>query len=206
MQSVEMNKACRSVVEAWHSCRRRGRGCKISARPVTLAAVVRTYCQDFQCGANAEQDYYANLPTLSEAVERAARAERPDGKRHDHQTRLSKNSLETARRQLTGAPILSCTTFAELHSLIERAILPVPGIGELMVYDTALRIGARMGLEPELVYLHRGTRAGAKAMGLDVSRGWVSLSELPDELRKLAPREIEDCLCIYKNELRKIYA
>lgn len=196
-----MNRACRSAVEVWTSCRRRSRGRKTSARPVTLAAIVRAYCQDFQRGAKAEQDYYANLPTLAEAIERAARAERPDGKRHDHQTRLSNSSLEAARRQLVAVPISSCKTFAELHSLVECTIKPISGIGELMVYDTALRIGARMGLEPEVVYLHRGTRAGAKAMGLDISRGWVALSELPEELMKLKPREIEDCLCIYKSEL-----
>jgi hypothetical protein len=70
-----------------------------------------------------------------------------------------------------------------------------------MVYDTALRIGAKLGLEPEVVYLHRGTRRGVRALGLDADRTFVALGELPHELRALRPHEIEDCLCIYKTEL-----
>lgn len=170
-------------------------------RPVTLAAIVRAYREDHQRGAKAEQDYYANLPTLAEAVERAARAERPDGKRHDHQTRLTRASLETARRRLGDTPIPSVRTFAELLSFVDRTIRPIPGIGELMVYDTALRIGARMGVEPDVIYLHRGVRDGAKALGLDAGSDFVYLHDLPIELRELSPREIEDCLCIYKREL-----
>lgn len=142
--SIQMNRACRSATEIWSSCRRRQRAGKSRPSPVTLSAIVRAYREEFQRGAKAEQDYYANLPTLAEAVERAARAERPDGKRHDHQTRLSSASLREASRRLGNEPIPSCKTFAELHFLIDRTIRPIPGIGVLMVYDTALRIGARM--------------------------------------------------------------
>jgi hypothetical protein len=70
-----------------------------------------------------------------------------------------------------------------------------------MVYDTALRIGAKLGLEPDVVYLHRGTRSGVKVLGMDAGRPFVRPDELPDELRVLRPHEIEDCLCIYKVEL-----
>ena len=70
-----------------------------------------------------------------------------------------------------------------------------------MVYDTALRIGAKLGLEPEVVYLHRGTRSGMKALGLDVGRPFIEVDELPQALRSLRPHEIEDCVCIYKSEL-----
>ena len=42
-------------------------------------------------------------------------------------------------------------------------------MGELVVYDTALRIGARFGLEPEKVYVHRGTREGVRKLGLDAA-------------------------------------
>lgn len=70
-----------------------------------------------------------------------------------------------------------------------------------MVYDTALRIGAKLDLEPEVVYLHRGTRSGMGALGLNISRPFIELHELPRELRSLRPHEIEDCVCIYKSEL-----
>jgi hypothetical protein len=37
------------------------------------------------------------------------------------------------------------------------------------MYDTALRIGAKLKLFPTKVYLHAGTRLGARALGLDDS-------------------------------------
>jgi hypothetical protein len=75
-----------------------------------------------------------------------------------------------------------------------------PASGSLTVYDTTLRIGARLALEPSKVYLHAGTLAGAKALGLDWRGGTIEMSQLPAELRTLAPREAEDVLCIYKDK------
>jgi hypothetical protein len=75
-------------------------------------------------------------------------------------------------------------------------------VGELMVYDTALRIGAFLKLEPVSVYLHAGTKTGAKALGLTVSgKKNINVTDLPKEFRKLKPHEIEDCLCIYKDNI-----
>lgn len=201
-----MNNGCRVALEAWRACRNKGRGPKGRAGPGTLQEIVAAYRKYCQRGAKAEQDYYANLPTLEEAIERAARAERPDGKRHDHQRRLSRSSLEQVRKNLSKTAIQSCETFGDLHSLIERTIRPVRGIGELMVYDTAIRIGARMRLEPEVVYLHSGTRLGARALGFDTSLGFITISKVPSELKALKPREIEDCLCIFKDDLFHICA
>jgi hypothetical protein len=58
-------------------------------------------------------------------------------------------------------------TVRELHALIKRTIHSIGGLRELYTYDMALRIGAFLGLAPEFVYLHRGTRAGARALGLN---------------------------------------
>jgi hypothetical protein len=74
-------------------------------------------------------------------------------------------------------------------------------MGELVVYDTALRIGARFGLEPEKVYVHRGTRDGVRKLGLDARRETIEMDELPAPIRRLTPREAEDFLCIYKDTL-----
>jgi hypothetical protein len=41
---------------------------------------------------------------------------------------------------------------------VKREIGSVHGIGKLMVYDIAHRIGAYLGKPPTLVYSHRGTR------------------------------------------------
>jgi hypothetical protein len=73
-----------------------------------------------------------------------------------------------------------------------------------MVYDTAVRIGAYLGLEPDRVYLHAGTRRGARALGLGAGREWLEIRELPVQFRRLNGRRLEDILCIYKRELDSI--
>jgi hypothetical protein len=171
------------------------------AAPATLTEVVLAYRQNYRPGARPELEYYANLPSLEEAVARASRAERPDGKRHDHQTRIHQNALHQVERRLAKTSLRSYTSFATLHSFLDRRIGSVPGVGELMVYDTALRIGAKLGFEPEVVYLHRGTRSGMRALGLNIGRAFIELHELPRPLRSLRPHEIEDCVCIYKSAL-----
>ena len=92
-------------------------------------------------------------------------------------------------------------SFDELIALIHDLTEPIPGIGELAVYDTALRIGARFGLEPTRVYVHAGTRDGARALGFDGRRTTIEMDELPEPLRGLSAREAEDLLCIYKHSL-----
>ena len=64
-------------------------------------------------------------------------------------------------------------------------VRPIPKIGELAVYDTALRIGARFGLEPEKVYVHAGTRDGAHALGFDRRLAVIEMDELPVPIQQL---------------------
>jgi hypothetical protein len=77
------------------------------------------------------------------------------------------------------------------------------GIGELYVYDTAFRLGAYLALLPVDVYLHTGTRAGARALKLNVDRKFIPIDEFPTALRHLQAHEIEDFLCIYKSKLQE---
>lgn len=69
--------------------------------------------------------------------------------------------------------------FSELFKLLEAAVEPIPGLGELYVYDTTLRIGSKLNLFPEEVHLHAGTRQGARALGLDAHAETLSMTELP---------------------------
>ena len=80
----------------------------------------------------------------------------------------------------------------------------IHGIGELAVYDIACRIGAFLGLSPERVYLHAGTREGARALGLRGAS--VRKMDLPRAFGRLSPGEIEDCLCIYNADIRRLTA
>jgi len=124
-----------------------------------------------------------------------------DGAKLSHQRRIPETSLSEARDRLLEnlAALRASKTFDELHDSIEAMIRPIRKIGELAVYDITLRIGARFGIEPDKVYLHRGTRDGAKALGLEFRKSALELGELPKPLRVLTAREIEDVLCIYKD-------
>ena len=92
-----------------------------------------------------------------------------NGKRHYHQRRIPGAALEKSRERLLAelTALRGAKTFDELFKLVNTLIRPIPGIGELAVYDTALRIGACFKLEPEKVYVHAGTREGARALGFD---------------------------------------
>jgi hypothetical protein len=96
--------------------------------------------------------------------------------------------------------------FAELFALIDAAMEPMPGLGELYVYDTSLRIGSRLNLLPEKVYLHAGTRRGARALGLNARAATLDVSDLPKSFRILRPHEIEDVLCIFRDQLKTLRA
>jgi hypothetical protein len=80
------------------------------------------------------------------------------------------------------------------------SLLAIHGIGALMIYDIAHRIGAYFGKAPSLVYLHQGTKEGAAILGFNCET--LDPAVLPAPFSKLTPAEIEDCLCIYKDELR----
>lgn len=81
-------------------------------------------------------------------------------------------------------------------------LIRIKGIGDLTVYDTAVRIGYSFGLHPEKVYIHRGAKTGAKnLLGRKAVHGrkFLYMHELPIEFQSLTPMEVENCLCIYKN-------
>jgi hypothetical protein len=68
----------------------------------------------------------------------------------------------------------------------------------LYIYDAAVRLGYYFKLAPEYVYLHRGTREGAKALGLDYHGKCLEKEQVPTPVRVLSPAQIESFLCIYK--------
>lgn len=169
----------------------------------SLRDVVRDYIFRYRNRSNDELDFFQTMRSLNEAIQKAAMAELEDGKRHDHQWRIPAAVLARAGKALLakGDQISMCTSFESLIELVETTVGSIRGFGELAIYDTAVRIGVRLGIEPEFVYLHRGTRQGAIALGFASSRKQLKVSELPAEFAKLRPREIEDCLCIYSSEL-----
>jgi hypothetical protein len=175
------------------------------ADSAVLEDVVASYIRDFRPGADRELDFFRRCTSLKRAVKYAGLSMLPSGKRHPHQYRIPLSVLRKAERNLqaVSASLRGCATFDELFQLVQSEIGGIYGVGELTVYDVTTRLGAFLGLEPERVYLHAGTREGARHLGITTRRESFESSELPRAFRKLRPREIEDCLCIYKRQLAK---
>jgi hypothetical protein len=166
---------------------------------VELKHIVESYIQGYRAKEHDELHWHRHQPSLTAAIEVAALADYR-GKRHSHQQRLQRVTLEKGRNALLQAKsaIRGARSFDELHSLIESKVSSIKGIGELYIYDTAVRIGVKLNLLPDKVYLHRGTRQGARALGLR-GAGPLQLSELPSEFRKMEAHEIEDLLCSFRD-------
>jgi len=171
---------------------------------MTLDEIVSSYIREYRTFARAEMRSFEKESTLRDAIRRAALCQWPNGKRHEHQYRIAKPLLEQAEGRLQGiaGKLEQAANFAELHDLLEHEVGPISGIGELTVYDIAHRIGAYLRKAPKLVYLHRGTRIGAAMLGLHGQA--LEPKQLPKAFSRLTPAEIEDCLCIYKDDLRAI--
>jgi hypothetical protein len=169
----------------------------------SIGQIVAAYKASHRLGANEEVDAFSKL-SLSQAVELAGGGNLSTGARHPHHRRRTKLCLSKAKRALAKASLSRCASIDELLINVDRAIRHIHGIGDLFVYDAALSIGASRGFEPERVYLHAGARKGARALGLGRGRDSVDVRELPREFRQLRPHEIEDCLCIFKDQLQEL--
>jgi hypothetical protein len=170
----------------------------------SFAEVVRHYCANYRENASDDLAFYAEQPSLSKAVELAALSKTCDGKRQSHQRRLSASTLRRAHAELDQCNLKACRSFDALFRTVDEAIGGIHGIGALTVYDIACRIGAYLKLKPKRIYLHAGTRTGARAIGLGDGVDALEIDELPPAFRCLTASEIEDCLCIYKDELRQL--
>jgi hypothetical protein len=98
----------------------------------------------------------------------------------------------------TKTKIRNAADFDELLAIIANVVRDVHRTGELYAYDTALRISYHLDLLPTRVYLHAGTRAGARALHLPHNNESINASDLPPEPRHRPAHEVEDILCIYK--------
>jgi hypothetical protein len=167
-----------------------------------LVEVVRHYLATHAPRRRAERDVYESQPSLEHVIRLAARCEDARGKRRSHQRRIPKAALVALEQRLLAqrGRLVRARTFEDLHAAIEHIAGPIQKIGELTVYDVALRIAPWLRLTPALVYLHAGTRVGAERLGLDVSGETLDPKELPRAFAVLRPDEVEDVLCIYKKD------
>ena len=166
-------------------------------------AIVEAYTRDCR---KPLADMLASFKRMAhrDAVKYASHGLTADGKRHPHQRRLTQKTLSAVHRKLQKADLKQYRDFESLHQAIDALLGKGEGAGPLMKYDTALRIGANLGVRPARVYLHSGTRIGAIALGFSGKEMSVDRSSLPKEFHCLEPHELEDCLCIFKADLQKI--
>lgn len=174
-----------------------------------LDSIARHYIGKHRDNAEKELAAFRNQPSFRDCIRQAGLARRWDGnrwKRLDHQRRIPKAALATWMDALLRQANLmwSCQSFEALFHIVAKESRKLWGIGDLTVYDTALRIAAYRNLEPKDVFLHSGTREGAKALGFDGTRRSIRPGELPKGLRRLKPYEIEDFLCLYKDHLKEM--
>lgn len=180
----------------------------------SLSQLIDAYIKEFVelngCFSDAELKVYKNL-TLENAVKKAALARDENGNFFPHQWNLKGlPDIPTKVEKILSqhiAEIRSCENFDTLHEFIKSKIFMIPFVGVLYCYDTAFRIGINIGIFPDSIYLHAGTKTGASALGIHL-RGKVTLekSELVKiypEFSKLKPYQIEDCLCITRTLLHK---
>jgi len=186
--------------------RRHRAGCEtpsLDERYSSLDSIVRAYRARFRKRSQEELDSFTSQ-SIADAVRRAGLAERLDGKRYNHQRRIPREVLQLAARRLGRANLNRARDFDELHERVRETISSIPGIGCLTIYDTALRIGAKLSLAPKRVYLHTGTRAGARKLGLNWRADSLAVSSVPRAFRELEPREIEDVLFIFEDHFTRL--
>jgi hypothetical protein len=114
------------------------------------SVLVRLYRRHNRPDATRENEFLRTLPSLELAIHHAALAIDEEGKRFGHQHRQQRSALERAKHSLAAIAkkLKACKRFDELHTLIEITIRSIGGLRELYTYDTALRIGAFLGLAP----------------------------------------------------------
>lgn len=173
---------------------------------MNLSQIVHEYDRP---GRQAELEWFRKQPTIESAIEHAALAKIND-KRHRHQRRLKEVALEKAQQILLSEfkAIEQVKDFDKLYKLIEKFCKGIKGIGDLYIYDTSLRIGAKLNLKPTKVYLHAGTRVGVWNLShympeLDSKADTLEKSQMPREFQELETYEIEDILCISKGKFFK---
>lgn len=166
----------------------------------SLASLVRLYQRKHGPRLTTYLDYFTTLQSLESAVRFACHGK--DGKIHGHQYLVGKAKIEQARTELERHTdmIAACTSFEELLALVEDRTNGIDRFGTLAVYDTSLRLGAHLGLWPEVVYLHAGTKKGCKALGVVTKGGTVEMAKLPKLVQALEPYQAEDFLCIFKDQ------
>lgn len=143
--------------------------------------------------------------SFGEACERALFMLGNVDRRDAHQWVFSKADLREMAAALGRSEdgLVKSRSFSDLYRAVEKALGLAAGCKPLLVYDVTRRLGFRLALEPDEVYLHAGVAKGANALksGLGAARA-RSLDSFPTSIRtRLTPAQAEDFLCLASSAL-----
>jgi len=172
----------------------------------TYNSIIRHYNSHCRVNSQREINWFKSQDTDG-IIHNSANALDECGRRYFHQRRITKKAISKAENiiRTNWKSISESTTFANLHELLREKLTRIFGLGDLYIYDTAFRIGAFLNVFPKQIYLHAGTKTGARKLGIEIrNRHKIYKSDLPIEFRLLEPCEIEDILCIYKTSFELI--
>lgn len=171
------------------------------SRDQRLIAIVKDYKSYVICKQESWIEFSRNQVSLKDSIRVSSLCINQEGKRHPHQYRIPQSVLEAVCKELLQNinKVRQAHSFDELYRLVSS--FEIFGLGKLTTYDIATRIGAYLKLSPDRVYLHAGTRAGAKNLLGKIPGPYLFKADLPKPLRNktISYAEIEDILCIYKN-------
>lgn len=144
----------------------------------TMHDIVKCYINRRLSGLYDEFYYYMDIyykKGFSKVIEIVAEASTIGNKRHSHQRRIIKPAIDEAKIILSTLEykLAKVTSFENLYIIAYENLITTNGIGPLYIYDAALRIGVICGHYPKDVYLHCGSKVGAKYLGF---RGCETIS------------------------------
>lgn len=162
------------------------------------------YQKNYKERKEEEWNFYKELQTIEQVIKISTKAKNKEGKKLRHQQRIPNAILNTMAEKLISKKAFfeNAVNFQEIIELIEKE--SIKGFGDLAIYDTATRIASKLNIEPEYLYLHAGTREGAKYLGLEWNSKFLLISDLPVEFqqaiedKRIKIKHVEDILCIYK--------
>lgn len=178
-------------------------------------------------GWHAILNFYGNLQDWKTAVEEAGRFHYKEAENKDKASENKKfekaskgchphqyHIYDFAKKQFLidlqnhQAAIYNSTDFNDLYGNIEK-FCKKKRIGELTIYDTAMRLGAFLekhkggSFKPQMVFLHNGAMEGAKKLFRRGKIAKPSSRMLPSVFTKCFSNkeawEVEEILCIYKD-------
>jgi hypothetical protein len=155
-------------------------------------------------------NWYKKASNLESAVTKAFHSKNENGKLHSHQRRVGHKRLAKAARialgYLNNNSKVIFDNFDRIHDFVKQIAKDVEGFGDLASYDISVRIAQYLNCEIKEVHLHAGVTDGVKAMGFKARDGQtMSIDQFPHPFNQLSADHLENLLCIYKDDLAKIY-